>query len=186
LTQFRFELSSTDQKQLRNLAATIASIRTDLMNRRIPVSIQFNPDDQPSRGFPLLLEMEKTVTLISQVVAGSKSMDEYLLPSDDIPRSQLVVPDALSNPEYLKFALKGCLAASLCYIIYNSIAWPGISTAVTTCLLTGLSTIGSSRQKQLLRIAGATVGGFLLGMGSQIFILPYLDSITGFTALFIL
>src|SRR5258706_9861104 len=186
LTQFRFEPSSTDQKQLRNLAAAIASIRTDLMNRRIPVSLQFNPNDQPSRGVPLLLEMEKNVALISQVVAGSKSMDEYLPPSDGIPRSKLVVPDALTNPEHLKFALKGCLAASLCYIIYNSIAWPGISTAVTTCLLTGLTTIGSSRQKGILRFAGALVGGFLIGMGSQVFILPYLDSIAGFTVLFIL
>ena len=186
LTQFRFEPSSTDQKQLRNLAAAIASIRTDLMNRRIPVSIQFNPNDRPSRGVPLLLEMEKKVALISQVVAGSKSMDEYLPPSDDLPRAKLVVPDALTNPEHLKFALKGCLAASLCYIIYNSIAWPGISTAVTTCLLTGLTTIGSSRQKGILRIAGALIGGFLIGMGSQMFILPYLDSIAGFTVLFIL
>jgi multidrug resistance protein MdtO len=186
LTQFRFEPSSTDQKQLRNLAAAIASIRTDLMNRRIPVSLQFNPNDQPSRGVPLLLEMEKNVALISQVVAGSKSMDEYLPPSDDLPRAKLVVPDALTNPEHLKFALKGCLAASLCYIIYNSIAWPGISTAVTTCLLTGLTTIGSSRQKGILRIAGALIGGFLIGMGSQMFILPYLDSIAGFTVLFIL
>ena len=156
------------------------------MNRRIPVSIQFNPNDQPSRGVPLLLEMEKKVALISQVVAGSKSMDEYLSPSDDIPRSKLVVLDALTNPDHLKFALKGCLAASLCYIIYNSIAWPGISTAVTTCLLTGLTTIGSSRQKGILRIAGALIAGFLIGMGSQMFILPYLDSIAGFTILFIL
>jgi len=70
-------------------------------------------------------------------------------------------------------------------VIYNAIAWPGISTAVTTCLLTALSTIGSSRQKQLLRITGAAVGGFLVGMGSQIFILPYLDSIAGFVVLFV-
>src|ERR1700682_1765381 len=186
LTQFRFDPSGTDQKQLRNLAATVASIRTDLMNRRIPGSIQFNPNDQPSRGVPLLREMEKIVTLIPQAFAGSRSMDEYLQPADDIPRSKLFAPDALTNPEHLKFALKGCLAASLCYIIYNSIAWPGISTAVTTCLLTGLSTIGASRQKGILRFAGALVGGFLVGMGSQIFILPYLDSIAGFTVLFIL
>jgi multidrug resistance protein MdtO len=33
---------------------------------------------------------------------------------------------------------------------------------------------------------GAIVGGFLFGMGSQIFILPYLDSIAGFTVLFVL
>jgi len=29
------------------------------------------------------------------------------------------------------------------------------------------------------------VGGFVLGMGAQIFILPYVDSIAGFTVLFI-
>jgi len=81
--------------------------------------------------------------------------------------------------------VKGCLAASSCYVIYNAIAWPGISTAVTTCLLTALTTIGSSHQKQILRICGAVVGGFVLGMGSQIFILPYLDSITGFVVLFV-
>src|SRR5262249_21772846 len=46
--------------------------------------------------------------------------------------------------------------------------------------------IGASRQKQILRIAGTIVGGFVIGMGSQVFILPYLDSIGGFTVLFIL
>ena len=97
-------------------------------------------------------------------------MDEYVPSSDEIPGINLVSPDAFVNPEHLRFAIRGCLAASGCYIIYNSIAWPGISTAVTTCLLTGLSTIGASRQKQILRFAGALVGGFLIGMGSQIFL----------------
>jgi len=186
LTQFRFEPSGADQEQLRKLAASVTSIRSDLMNRRIPGAIQFSPGDESSRGVPLLREMENTVTLIPQALAGSKSMDEYLESSEDMPEPKLFVGDALTNPEHLKFALKGCLAASLCYIIYNSIAWPGISTAVTTCLLTGLSTIGASRQKGILRFAGALVGGFLIGMGSQVFILPYLDSIAGFTVLFIL
>ena len=185
LTQFRFDPSGTDQKQLRNLAATVAGIRTDLVNRRIPGSTRFNLDDELVRGVPLLREMEQTVALIPQVFAGSRSLDKYQPVLDNTPQSTLVVPDAFTNPEHLKFALKGCLAASLCYIIYNAIAWPGISTAVTTCLLTGLSTIGASRQKQILRFTGALVGGFLIGMGSQIFILPYLDSIAGFTILFL-
>jgi multidrug resistance protein MdtO len=185
LTQLSFEPSSTDQKQLRDLAATVAIIRADLMNRRIPTSTQFNPDEEVSRGVPFLREMENTVSLIPHAFTGSRTMEEYLPPSGDIPRSKLLAPDALDNPEHVKFALKGCLAASVCYIIYNSIAWPGISTAVTTCLLTALSTIGSSRQKQILRFAGALVGGFLIGMGSQMFILPYLDSIAGFTVLFV-
>jgi uncharacterized membrane protein YccC len=80
--------------------------------------------------------------------------------------------------------LKGCLAASACYVIYNSIDWQGIGTpAVITCLFTALSTIGSSRQKQALRLSGFLVGGLILGMGAQIFVLPYLDSIFGFTIL---
>src|SRR5260370_25114449 len=186
LTQLRFEFSATDQKQLRNLAATVACIRTDLMNRQIPGSIHFNPDDELLRGVTLLHEMEKTVALIPQAFAVSQSMDEYLPPLADSSRLKLFAADALTNPDHLQFALKGCLAASLCYIVYNSIAWPGISTAVTTCLLTGLATIRTSPQKQLLRFAGALVGGFLIGMGSQIFILPFLDSIAGFTVLFVL
>jgi multidrug resistance protein MdtO len=55
---------------------------------------------------------------------------------------------------------------------------------VTTCILTALSNIGSSRQKQTLRILGAMIGGFVFGLGSQICILPYIDSITGLTMLF--
>jgi multidrug resistance protein MdtO len=53
-------------------------------------------------------------------------------------------------------------------------------------MLTALSTIGGSRQKQTLMLAGAIAGGFLIGMGSQIFILPHLDSIAGFTVLFVI
>jgi multidrug resistance protein MdtO len=55
-----------------------------------------------------------------------------------------------------------------------------------TCFSTALSTIGVSRQRQVLRFAGFVVGGLLIGMGSQVFILPYLDSIAGFTVLFML
>jgi multidrug resistance protein MdtO len=185
LTQLHFAPSRTDQKQWQELAARIASIRTDLVERRIPKPIHFEVDDELIRAVPLLREMQETVTLIPQIFAGSRSMDENPPSEEDTPELKILVSDALTNPEHLKFALKGCIAASLCYILYNSIAWPGISTAVTTCFLTGLSTIGASRQKQILRFAGAVVGGFIIGMGSQIFILPYIDSIAGFTVLFI-
>jgi len=112
-------------------------------------------------------------------------MEAYLPATDEEPRTRHFAADALANPDHVKFALKGCLAATICYFIYNAIDWPGISTAVTTCLLTALSTVGASRQKQVLRIGGALAGG-VIGMGSQIFVLPYLDSIVGFTALFAL
>jgi multidrug resistance protein MdtO len=185
LTQLSFEPSAGSQPAFRNLATAIASIRTDLLNRRIPHLSQVDTAQEPSHGVPLLREMEDTVALIPRAFADSQSTDDYLPSSEDQPHS-LVAPDAFANPDHFKFALKGCLAASGSYIVYNSIAWPGISTAVTTCLLTGLSTIGASRQKQILRLAGALVGGFVIGMGSQIFILPHLDSIGGFALLFVL
>ena len=113
-----------------------------------------------------------------------KGLRTTCLPQTIHDRPRVLSQDAFTNPDHLRFALKGCLAASLCYVIYNAIDWRGISTAVTTCLLTSLSTIGASRQKQILRIAGAVAGGFVLGMGTQVFILPYVDSIAGFLFVF--
>jgi multidrug resistance protein MdtO len=51
--------------------------------------------------------------------------------------------------------------------------------------VTATTTIGASRQKQILRVAGALIGGVVLGIGAQVFILPHLDSITAFTVLFL-
>jgi multidrug resistance protein MdtO len=182
LTQLGSKLSVSDQKRFRNLASIVAIIRHDLMNRRTPAAVHFEDDGQPA-SLPLLAEMEETVTRIPHAFADSRSIQEYVPKADDTRQRILLTQGALINPEHLQFALKGTLAATICYVIYNVVAWPGISTAVTTCLLTALSTIGSSRQKQVLRIAGALVGGFLIGMGSQLFILPSIDSIAGFTVL---
>lgn len=184
LMQLPFTPDATDQTRFRSLASALAGIRSDLRNRTIPRRSQFDTEGQSSGAVPLLGEMERTVSLIPEVFQGSPSIQEYAPSSQDAPPA-LFAPGAFSDPEHLRFSLKGCLAAGGSYLIYNAIAWPEISTAVTTCLLTALSTIGASHQKQILRITGTAVGGFVLGMGSQIFILPYLDSIVGFTLLFV-
>jgi multidrug resistance protein MdtO len=186
LTQLSFEPSSIDREHLRNLAAAVASVRGDLVNRRIPGPIQLNTEDEPHH-VPLLGEMENTIALIPLAFAGSRSFDEYQTPSEEMPRSSLIAADAFVNLEHFRFALKGCLAASACYVIYNSIDWPGMAAPVMlTCFLTAVSTIGASRQRQILRFAGFVVGGLVIGMSAQVFILPYVDSIAGFTVFFIL
>jgi multidrug resistance protein MdtO len=182
LTELEFEASASDQKRLRNLASALANIRNELLNRRIPGPLQFNTDEEPA-GMPLLREIEHTVSLVPEAFAAS--IPDYLSRADHNQRPSLLASDVFVNPDHLRFAFKGFLAASICYVIYNAMEWPGISTSVTTCLVTALSTIGSSHQKQILRIFGALVGGFVLGMGSQIFILPHLDSIGGFVLLFV-
>jgi multidrug resistance protein MdtO len=186
LAQLAVRPALVDDNQLCRLADAIARIRTDLIERRIPGPIQFNANDESNQRVPMLRELERVVTLIPEAFADSRLTEEEVPFSEGTSQWKVFADDAFVNLGHLKFALKGCLAATACYVIYNAIDWPGISTAVTTCLLTALSTIGASRQKQVLRFAGAVVGGFVIGMGSQIFILPHLDTITGFTILFIL
>jgi multidrug resistance protein MdtO len=183
LSQLKIDASDDDRLQIRQLANKIAGVRAALLQRRVPSPIDM---EHALHRVPLLQELNATISLIPTVFTGSQSLSAFAPePARGDPPSRFLVPDAFSNLEHLKFALRGCLAASLCYIIYNAKDWPGISTSVTTCFLTALSTIGSSHQKQILRIAGAIVGGLVCGIGAQIFILPYLDSITGFTLLFL-
>ncbi len=181
LAYFRIQSSDNDRQRLRALAQHIANLRADLLSARIPPRIEFSD----SAEVPLLREMEKTVAVIPDVFAKANDFSANPTPQSEDSPVRLFARDALSNSDHIKFGLKGCLAASLCYIIYTSLAWPGISTAVVTCILTALITVGSSRQKQVLRVTGAIVGGVVVGIGSQVFILPYLDSIAGFTLLFI-
>jgi multidrug resistance protein MdtO len=173
------------QERTAHLARRLAEIRLGIATRKYPAPWHYEAD--PSAGTPLLSELESMVALMSAVFASENSIDPRFEILEGGPSSNSVfVPDAFSNPEHLRFVLSGTLAAMLCYIIYVSLDWPGISTAVTTCVLTALSNIGASRQKQVLRVVGAILGGFVFGLGSQIFILPYIDSITGFTVLFAL
>jgi multidrug resistance protein MdtO len=175
--------TAADRKRFAELAQTLTGFRLDLIRRRIPAAIHFGPDDETALRVPLLHEMENLAALIPEAFADYRVMGEYMPSADDSRQSKFLATDAFTNSRHFKFALKGCLAAGLCYVVYNAIDWPGISTSVTTCFLTALSTIGSSRQKQVLRFAGAIVGGFVFGMGAQIFVLPYIDSIFGFTIL---
>ena len=183
LVRLGFEPSDADREQLQSLAATIGTIRDDLGSRRTSASVPVAPET--SAASPLLREMENVLVLISIASTGTQSMDEYLPRPQDRPRLHPLVPDAFVNPVHSRFAVRGCIAASACYMIYNALAYPEISTSVTTCLLTALTTIGASRQKQILRITGALAGGVVLGIGSQVFILPHLSTIGGFTLLFI-
>ncbi len=101
------------------------------------------------------------------------------------PSRTLFVADAFSNTAYVKFALKGCVAATICYVVWTAVAWPGLGVCTVTCFIVApLSTSGSSAQRIVTRLAGLLLGGVILGIGSQVYILPALDSIAGFTLLF--
>jgi multidrug resistance protein MdtO len=173
-----------DAMRLRALSERLEAIRTEL--RKIGV-ISTSPawlEGRPSASFPMLQEMERTVALITEVFQRDEIADGSQNPAARDWWRTLLLPDAFQNPAYLRFAFAGCLAATTCYFLYNALDWPGISTCVLTCIVTALSTVGSSLQAQFLRIAGFVTGGLVLGISAQILILPAIDSIFGFALFF--
>ena len=78
----------------------------------------------------------------------------------------------------LGFACKVSLCATFCYVLYHAVAWPEISSCVTTVLITALSTTGSMKQRLFFRCAGVVIGGLVLGMGTIVLLFPNMDSIT--------
>src|SRR5262249_57102284 len=89
---------------------------------------------------PALVELERVVNLLHST-----------LESEDVPAevaplaepSRLFVPDALTNPEYLRYALKGSLAVMICYVLQSAVDWPGIRTFIVTCMIVGLTSEGA-------------------------------------------
>ena len=184
LEHFISRTTERDQKRISEVAERIAEIRMDLVSGSVPRLTEGAEVGTPS-ALPLLDELERTVSLIPAALANSPALSVLgLPPGENRGHALMTTLNALSKPEHIKFGLRGCVAASLCYTIYNALFWPELSTAVTTCFLTALTTIGASRQKQILRFAGALTGGVGIGIGAQVLILPYIDSIGGFTILF--
>src|SRR3984885_6837922 len=173
-----------DSQRCLRLADEVKVLCRDLMEQKLPAEIKRPLQEVPSQ-LPFLTTMESTVALIPKAFSGSESLNTLIpAPLDEEGPARLFAADAFSNPAHVQFALRGTLAAMVCYVTYTAIDWPGLNTSVVTCFITALSTIGSSRQKQVLRLAGTFIGGVIFGMGAQVFVLPYLDSITGFTLLF--
>ncbi len=177
--------SDDEVLRLRALSERLDAIRTEFRESGGISAFPLVVEGPPSRGFPMLQEMERTVALATEVFQRDQTVDDSQNQRGRDWWRALFLPDTFQNPEYRRFAFAGCLAASICYILYNALDWPGIGqTSVITCIVTALTTIGNSLQLQSLRLAGFVAGGLVVGLSAQIFILPGIDSVFGFALLF--
>jgi multidrug resistance protein MdtO len=94
----------------------------------------------------------------------------------------LFVPDAFSNKDHVRFALKVTLAAMTCFVIYMGLDWPGIRTAFITCCFVALESAGATIRKATLRLVGCAVGG-TLGFLSIVYLVPHMESIVSLALL---
>ncbi|MFM0564876.1 FUSC family protein [Paraburkholderia sediminicola] len=97
-------------------------------------------------------------------------------------RGGFFLPDAFTNPEHARYALKTTVAAMFCYLLYSQINWPGIHTCFITVYMVSLGTTAETVEKMTLRIAGCLVGA-LLGIAAIVFITPVLTSVAGLMTL---
>jgi multidrug resistance protein MdtO len=97
-------------------------------------------------------------------------------PSPEKAKGGFFLPDAFTNPEHVRHALKTTAAAMFCYVTYSLLDWPGIHTCLITCYIVSLGTTGETVEKLTLRILGCLLGA-AAGIGAIVFLIPDFTSI---------
>lgn len=133
---------------------------------------EFNAEP-PSTLLDRVETMLYTIRGMPQQDRSANGKELIALPTKNVP---LLVPGGLRNQDNVAFALKLSLSATVCYIFYHAVDWPGISTSVTTVFFTALGSTGASKQKLAFRILGAAIGGLVFGIGATALLFPQMDS----------
>lgn len=138
------------------------------------------------RTDPPLTLLDRIEVILHNLQSISKDFGQS---KDNVPaartarRVPLLIPNAVQNPDSVAFALKLSLCATICYVFYHAVDWHGISTCVSTVIITALSTRGAINQKLAQRLLGCIVGGLVLAIGATAFLFPHMDSITSLVVL---
>ena len=171
--------SPSMRESLTHAADTCARTRRAFAERRWPERAEpARPPSDGSTSPPVpLADIERTLEQLAMI----GRLEAPPAAKESGPR--LLVPDAITNPEYVQFAVKGALAALICYVLFIGFDYPGIYTSVITCFVVSLSTIGSSNQKGLLRFGGAAVGG-VMGLLALVYAYPNVEGVGGFWLVF--
>jgi multidrug resistance protein MdtO len=118
---------------------------------------------------PLADAITRTLRAIRETLAGTPPGLETH-DAEEAPR-RLLAPDAFSNPDYVRFALKVTLAVMSCYFVMSMTDWPGIHTCVITAFFVALGTVGETLHKATLRFVGCLIGAGL-GLGAILLLMP--------------
>ncbi len=163
-------------------------LRCGLIAREcVNLANQLRPSTGPemykdSVGETHLDRIETILSLLQTPPSGTEDVRPDLvgLPAKRVP---LLIPGAVGKAENVAFALKISLCATICYLLYHAIDWPGISTAVITVMVAGLVNTGAMKQRLTFRLMGSILGGLVLGIGAEAFLFPHMDSITSLVIL---
>ncbi|NIF87084.1 FUSC family protein [Burkholderia sp. Cy-637] len=171
-----------------SLAATLDEMAAILERGGYPVEVRLAPP--PAEALPPLAravatELHAVITQFAEPAAQAAQASpppaaETAPPPK--PGGGFFLPDARSNPDHVRYALKTTAAAMFCYLLYSQLDWSGIHTCFITCYMVSLGSTAETVEKLTLRIAGCLVGA-LFGTAALVFVVPALSSIEQLLAL---
>ncbi|WP_417766702.1 FUSC family protein [Stappia sp.] len=150
------------------LAVQLREVADLVSAREVPV-FAFPQETEPQSSTPADDALRAALKNLARPDAGASPKPE------PVP---LLAADAFSAPRHQLYALKTSIAAVICYLIYTGIDWNGIHTAMITCYVAALGTIGETVRKLTLRIAGCLVGA-VMGVAALLLVMPHLTDVGG-------
>lgn len=143
----------------------------------LKADLRINTEKETSTPLSHLDRVESIIRWIQTTSINARGDRSALvaLSSKHVP---FLTPGAMWRPENVFFSLKISLCATICYVLYHAIGWPGISTCVITVMVAGLTHTGAMKQRLAFRLLGTTIGALGLGIGAEVFLFPFMDSIT--------
>ena len=175
---FAAQNPGTVDPELRGRCAAIAAHCGALADLRTTVPSEEELKLRPGTPSSLLDRIEETLHQILVMPRGRPSLTNKELAALPARKVRLIQKEALTKKDSVAFALKLSLCATLCYIFYFAVDWPGISTCCGTVLIVGLTNSGAMKQKFLYRFIGSAMGG-ALGLAVESLLLPNIDSLSG-------
>jgi multidrug resistance protein MdtO len=177
------ELSLPRASELTPLAKIVAEDLHDAITRFAVVETQTDGASEGKVETAARTEAQPQPQPQAQAQAQAQAQGEVkTAPPPAGKRGGFFLPDAFSNPDHVRYALKTTVAAMFCYLLYSQINWPGIHTCFITVYMVSLGTTAETVEKMTLRIAGCLVGA-VLGIAAIVFVTPVLTSVAGLMTL---
>ena len=159
------------------LTLTLDGMARILADGRYPIDIEFEDaaDGEPSlppRAAEVLASIREALIAFAEVAPDTQ-------PHGPAKKSGgFFLPDAFTNPEHVRYALKTTAAAMFCYVLYSLLDWPKIHTCLITVYIVSLGTTAETVEKLTLRILGCLVGA-AAGIAAIVYLIPSITSIGG-------
>ncbi len=171
--------SEDDVAHLQVLTERLRAIERSLLHSEAPARFELPAVSRTSHTFPALTHFELTIDLLADAFTEG---DDPLLRK---PREATGPWHGLwRSGDHARFVIRGGLSAMLCYLVYMSAGWRGLNASIITCFLTAVTSVGMTRQRQLLRLLGVVAGGCILGIGSQALLFPWIETLPEFAIVF--